>query len=69
MSYRKSVFSYFDPVEIWHFHPDCPDWPARNYEERFWTPSHGQFCDRCVVESEARSSEIAEAPTGYRMAG
>ena len=68
MSYRKSVYSYFDPVEVWHFHPHCPDWPGENYEERFWQPSHGQFCPRCRAE-EIKTCDVVDAPAGYRMAG
>ncbi|MFP4561020.1 MAG: hypothetical protein ACLFRB_10240 [Thiohalorhabdus sp.] len=69
MSYRKSIFSYFDPVEVWHFHSDCPDWPAKDYEERFWTPSHGRFCYRCLEKAGLRAGDLEDTPSGYRMVG
>lgn len=34
--------------EIWHFRPDCTQWPRAGFEQAMQTPAGGLCCTECT---------------------
>jgi hypothetical protein len=53
-------FDATGPV-IWHFNPDCPEYPTSEYVERTGMPSDKTLCRRCADPAAERFPSHAPA--------
>ena len=50
ISYRKTIGPH--APERWHFNPQCPEYPTRNYIERSDLPPAENLCPKCAAPEE-----------------